>query len=312
MKSLLLLLILAVTASAGEPERFEFHQPLMGTRFSIVCDHEDAAGAAKAAAEAFAVADAINAVASDYIADSELLSLSDARVGEPVEVSTRLFPILVAARDIAERSDGAYDPTLGPLTRLWRATRKSGELPEPGVLAKSRAACGWRHFTLDPEARTLTLDRPGMRFDLGGIAKGYAADRMLEVMRKHGISRTCIVAGGDVRLGAPPAGRDAWSVGIKTFDPEQPEEILSLHDAAVSTSGDLHQFVEIGGKRYSHILDPATGLGLTRSIAVSVVAPNATLSDALATAACVVGPERAEATARQAGATEVRVRVRVP
>ena len=303
--------ILLATLAAAAPaaaERFEFHRPLMGTRFTILCDTDDGKRAAAAAEAAFAEAEAINQVASDYIADSELLSLSTAPVGEPVAVSGRLFPILEAARGIAEQTGGAYDPTLGPLTKLWRATRRSGRLPDAATLATARESCGWRHFTLDPGRRTITLAKPGMRFDLGGIAKGYAADRMLGVMAKHGISRTCIVAGGDVRAGEPPAGRAAWTVGIRTFDEAKPEEARPLVRGAISTSGDLHQSVEIGGRRYSHILDPATGLGMTERVAVSVTAPSATLSDALATAACVAGPDRAEAVARKAGATEVRVR----
>lgn len=304
----LLVILLAAAACGADEARHEFHRPLMGTHFTIVCYTADGRRAAEAARDAFEVAGEIDRAASDYLADSELLALSKAQVGTPVEVSATLFPILAAARGVAEKTGGAYDPTLGPLTQLWRRTRKTGALPPPAELAAAKSACGWRNFTLDADARTITLMKPGMRFDLGGIAKGHAADRMLETMASHGITRTCIVAGGDVRVGSPPPGRAAWTVGLRTFDTNTPQERLSVSDCAVSTSGDLYQFVEIDGRRYSHILDPETGLGLTERIAVSVVAPTATLSDALATAACVAGREKAEEMATNAGATGTRVR----
>lgn len=301
-------LLLLATALAAADTRHEFSRPVMGTTFSIVCHHEDATLAEKAADEAFAIASEINEVASDYDPDSELSRLSSAPVGEPIELSPLLYELLDTARRTAELTGGRYDPTLGPLTRLWRETRRTRTLPDPETLAAAKAATGWRHYTLDPEKRCITLAVPGMRFDLGGIAKGQAADRMLAAMRKYGISRTSIVAGGDIALGDPPPGREAWKVGLKTFDKRQSDEAIELENAAVSTSGDLHQHVEIDGVRYSHILDPETGLGLTESVAVSVIAPQATLTDPLATAACVAGAEEAEALLKKWGATDFRIR----
>lgn len=288
--------------------RYEFSHPLMGTRFSVVCYAEDEAVARRAADEAFTEANNINGVASDYIPDSELMQLSSAPVDKPVQLSRHLYELLSQAREIAEKTDGAYDPTLGPLTHLWRETRKSGKLPDADTLAGAKLAAGWEHFSIDHENQTITLNKKGMKFDLGGIAKGYAADEMLNVMKKYGITRTSVVAGGDVVVGDPPPGKDAWKVGIKTFDKVKPNEVIDLVNAAVSTSGDLHQHVEIDGVRYSHILDPETGLGMTAPIAVSVIAPKGILTDPLATAACVAGAAEAESMAKSCGATDVRVR----
>ncbi len=306
MKMLALLLLPTLAAA----DRHQFSRPLMGTTFSITCHADDAALAKRASTEAFEIAGEIHDLASDYDPDSELSKLSDASVGQPVELSATLFDLLDTARHTAELTDGRYDPTLGPLTRLWRESHRTRRLPDAETLAAAREACGWRHYSLNPEARTVTLDRPGMRFDLGGIAKGYAADRMLGMMRKHGIPRSSVTAGGDIAIGDPPPGRDAWNVGLKTFDPQQPDEVVPLANAAVSTSGDLYQFIEIDGVRYSHILDPETGLGLTDAIAVSVIAPTATLTDPLATAACVAGAEEAKELLKSWGATEFRVRTR--
>lgn len=300
-----LLLTCSLTA---EETRQQFSRELMGTTFSITCYSDDPARARQAAREAFEAAEAINAVASDYLPDSELSKLSGAPVGEPVKLSPTLYDLLDTARRTAELTDGLYDPTLGPLTRLWRESRRTRRLPDSETLDRAKAATGWQHYTLDPATRSITLGQPGMRFDLGGLAKGYAADRMLEILLKHDIRRSSVVAGGDIAAAGPPPGREAWRVGLKTFDKQKPDEAIPLAHAAVSTSGDLFQFVEIDGIRYSHILDPATGLGLTDPVAVSVIAPRATLTDPLATAACVAGVARAKELLKLWGATDFRIR----
>lgn len=277
----------------------------MATRFAITCYGEDENAARKTADEAFAAAEEVNRIASDYSPESELMRLP---AGHATKVSPVFAELLTVSFHFAEVSGGTFDPTLGPLTKLWRESRRTRQLPAPEDLANAREASGWKHATWDAAASTILLEKPGMQLDLGGIAKGFAADRMLAVMVKAGFPRTCIAAGGDLRLGDPPPGKTAWRVGLQTFNEEKPEDAIELVNCAVSTSGDLHQFAEIGGKRYSHILDPATGLGLTERIAVSIIAPTATISDALATAACVAGPEKAEALALKAGATKVIVR----
>ena len=147
----------------------------------------------------------------------------------------------------------------------------------------------------------------GMAFDLGGIAKGFAADEMLRGLKKAGFSRVAIIAGGDVRVGDAPRGKEGWEVGLRTIEREKIDETIVLSNAAVSTSGGLYQTVIIEGVSYSHIVDPATGLGLTNAIAASVVARDATHSDAIATAACVAGPERALENIGDWGGIAVRV-----
>lgn len=297
--------VLATVASAAE--KFSFSRPLMGTGFSVVCYAADRAAVEKAVDGAFAKAEEINAAASDYLPDSELSLLSSKPIGTPVPISQLLFDLLEHSRRIAEATNGAFDPTLGPMTKLWRETRSTGRLPDPEELAAARAASGWRHFTLDPEARTITLLRENMAFDLGGIAKGYAADLMLDSLAAAGIRQALVTAGGDIRLGNAPPGREGWNVALKTFDVEKNDEILTLSNAAVSTSGDLHQSVQIEGVNYSHILDPASGLGLTRRVAASVIADEAKLSDALATAACVLGADGSRELRDFPGVRELRV-----
>ncbi len=292
--------------AASVAKSITFERGLMGTRFAITCHHPDQKQAETAANAAFDEAERINQVASDYIADSELLALSKQPPGEPVVVSPLLFQLLSEARDLAAKTDGYFDPTLGPLTKLWRESRRRNALPDAQTLTAARAACGWKHLILDPAKQTMTFMKPAMRLDLGGIAKGQAADAMLAVMQKHAIPRSCITAGGDVRVGDPPPDSNGWQIGVQTG---KESGALVLSNCAVSTSGDLHQFIEIGGTRYSHIIDPATGLGITRGVTATVIAPTATVSDALATACCVAPGDTANAMALAAGATKVYLAV---
>ncbi len=300
-------ILLSLTLSAVG-EKYSFERELMATRFTIVCYTDDQAAAQKAAENAFAIAEKVNITASDYLPDSELTRLASKSIDTPISLDPLLYDLLEYSREMAVTTHGAFDPTLGPLTKLWRETRKSRLLPDPEKLESARDAVGWKHFTLDEKTHSIKLLQKNMAFDLGGIAKGYAADLMLESLIAAGIHQSMIVAGGDIRLGSPPPGRDGWNVAVQTFDLNKRDEILMLSNAAVSTSGDLHQSVEIDGVKYSHILDPATGLGLTRRIAVTVVADRAALSDALATAACVMGAD-AEATLKKLpGVRDVKIR----
>lgn len=294
---------LPLLAEEGEAS-LTFERGLMGTRFAITCYFSDPEKAKSASDAAFEAAEEINRVASDYIADSELLGLSKHPAGEAVAVSPLLFKLISEARGFAEKTDGRFDPTVGPLTKLWRESRRRKTLPDEATLTNAREATGWKNLTLDPHSHTVIFQKAGMRLDLGGIAKGQAADAMLAVMVARGIPRSCITAGGDVRLGDPPPGGKGWKIGVRSTKEEE-SEFLMLSNCAVSTSGDLHQFIEINGTRYSHIIDPATGLGLTRSTAATVIAPDATISDALATACCVAPADLAKKMALAAGATDV-------
>lgn len=286
---LIICLIVCLASSMADPEKFSFERPVMGTKFTIVCYADDRATAAAAAQRAFAHAEKINAVASDYIPESELSQLSTKPVGKAIPLSPLLFELLNHARQLARTTDGAFDPTLGPLTSLWRKTRRDQQLPDPELLAAAQKISGWQHFTLNESPPTITMQHPKMAFDLGGIAKGYAADLMLSSLVNDGFSRSLVAAGGDIRLGDQPPDREGWHVALKTFNHNQPDEIRVLANVAVSTSGDLHQSVQIDGLTYSHILDPQTGLGLTKRMAATVIADHAKFSDPLATAACVLG-----------------------
>jgi len=208
--------------------------------------------------------------------------------------------VLERAGEIRDATDGAFDLTVGPLTALWRRARRSGRLPPADKLAAARAAGGPESLVLDSRSRTVLLTRPGMRLDAGGIGRGYALDRALHVLTTNGITAAMIECSGDVVVSGPPPGAAGWRIAVRPFAAattagrgERNTTIapLVLAHAAVTTSGDAFQFVEIDGVRYSHIVDPRTGLGVTGRTAVTVIAPDATTADALATALSVLGPE---------------------
>ncbi|MCX6928058.1 MAG: FAD:protein FMN transferase, partial [Verrucomicrobia bacterium] len=160
--------------------------------------------------------------------------------------------------------------------------------------ASARAAVGWEKLRLDARARTVTLLVPNMRLDLGSIGKGYAADQALQILKGRGIDRALVAASGDIAIGNPPPGQRGWKVGIAAYSgaTNNVPRALLLHNAGISTSGDTEQFIEINGIRYSHIVDPATGLGLTRRIQATVLGPDATTTDSLDTTVSLLGVQR--------------------
>jgi thiamine biosynthesis lipoprotein len=178
--------------------------------------------------------------------------------------------------------------------QLWRRARRTGELPAAQQLARARGLTGYRKLHLDGQARSVRLERIGMRLDLGGIAKGFAADEAIAVLKRHGINSALVAAGGDIAVSGPPPGAAGWLIAIAPPGSSErpPRQHLLLRAAAVSTSGDAEQYVEVSGVRYSHVVDPRTGLGVVGHSSVTVVAPDGTTSDALATAASVLGPGR--------------------
>jgi thiamine biosynthesis lipoprotein len=280
-----------VLASAQEDgERFEFTSPHMGTLARLVIHAPSRSAAERGARAAFERIAELESRLSDYRADSEVSQLARGAGGPARGVSPDLLAVLLRSQELARRSDGAFDVTVGPLSLLWRAARRRGELPSQSDLEAARARVGHESLLVDASARSCRLERPGMRLDLGGIAKGHAADEALAVLRKRGLPIALVTLGGDVVAGEAPPGKAGWSVAIRTPGLE-PAPIV-LRDAAVSTSGDAEQWLEAEGVRYSHVLDPRTGRALAGRRSVTVVARQGSEADALATALSVLGAER--------------------
>jgi FAD:protein FMN transferase len=287
---------LSKSGVASEPrsdtQRFSKTELHMAVEFEVVLYAADEATAGRAFHAAFDQVARLNAIMSDYEPDSELSRLSEtAGSGKAVPISRELFAVLSASQVLAERSGGAFDVTVGPLTKLWRRARRQRELPTAERIAEARAAGGHRYLRLDESKQTATLTRPNMRLDLGGIAKGFAADEALKAIRECGIQSALVRASGDIVAGDPPPRQDGWLVGLAPLDAEaKPERFISLANAAVSTSGDSRQHLVIDGRRYSHLIDPRSGSPVEGRSSISVIARNGTTADSLASAVAVLGP----------------------
>ena len=290
------LLLCGCAAPAAEAARCEFSQTAMGVvcRMVVYAPNEDSAK--RACTAAFDRIARLEDLMSDYRPASELMRLCAKSRGKPVKVSPELMLVLTKSRELSERSAGAFDVTVGPMVKLWRESRKSGKLPDAGRLENARRYVGWRKMTLDPKKRTARLAVAGMQLDLGGIAKGYACDEAIRVLKKHGIGSAMVEMGGDIVVSGPPPGKDGWVIEIPNAGPDHSRKTLT--NSGISSSGDTEQYVEIDGTRYSHIVDPRTGVGLTDRIAVTVVAPNGITSDGLSTAISVLGADKGRVLAR--------------
>jgi thiamine biosynthesis lipoprotein len=267
---------------------------LMGVPWTITVYADSLDEAREVIQAAFAEVARLEGILSDYDPTSEVSRLSAAApTATAVPASADLWPLLVRAVEIRDATGGAFDPTVGPLTTLWRQSRRSELLPRAEKLAAALAAVGPEALVLDRERRAASLTRPGMRLDFGGIGMGYAVDRAMELLRARGIQSVMIDASGDIAVSNPPPGKAGWTIVVAALDAGDMaggREQLVLANAAVTTSGDAFQSVEIAGTRYSHIVDPRTGVGVAGPSAVTVIAPDCTTADALATAANVLGP----------------------
>lgn len=280
----------AISALAGPTlQRFTFTEPHMGTTVRIVLYASDEMAAKRAADAAFAH--------RRIEQDPERLR-SGQRVDVPVQgrrrdASVDLFCVLQQAEKYAKLSDGAFDISIGPVVRLWRKAQDRRDAER----RRHQGGAGTRRLAQDSaraRRRMVRLMLMGMLLDLGGIAKGYAADAAIAVLRRHGITQGLVALGGDIAVSDPPPNAAGWRIAVAPLrgGDAPPRHHVFVKNAGVSTAGDLHQAVEIDGKRYAHIIDPRTGLGLVGRRSATVIAPNATTSDGLDTGMCVMGPER--------------------
>jgi thiamine biosynthesis lipoprotein len=294
----LLGLIFSVAALAGpqppELHRYAAVEPHMGTlvRITIYAPGEQAATDAFRAA--FDRIRDLDGILSDYRPDSELNQITNAAVGRAVRVSEDLFAVLAASQDLAETTGGAFDITQGPVIRLWRDARKTARVPDRSALQEAGSRSGFRKLHLDAGHRTVTFDMAGMALDVGAIGKGYAASEAIEVLGGLGIRSAMVAVSGDLAFSEAPPGQRGWRIAIDSGDRPvvSVPGVLELTNAAVSTSGSSEQHVDVDGRRYSHIIDPSSGMGLVDDITVTVIARHGLDSDGLDTAVSVLGADR--------------------
>ena len=257
----------------------------MGATFTIALYGAERESTEAAVDAALAEAQRIDALLSNYRPQSEWSMLNRSAAGQPVKVSPELFRLLSACLDYSRESEGAFDITVGPLMKIWGFYKSSGRLAPQAEVQAALKKIGYRHIHLDAAAQTVWFDSRGVEIDPGGIGKGYAVDRMVEILRRRGFERA-LVAGSDSSiygLGTPPDEPRGWEVSIR--DPKNSRRSVArvyLKDMSMSTSGSYEKFFQAEGRTYSHIMDPRTGYPAQGTVSVSVVAPHTLDSEAWA------------------------------
>ncbi len=281
-------------ARGGALERFEAVEPHMGTLARITVFAADERAARTALRAGFDRIRDLDATLSDYRPDSELSRVTREAVGRPVAVSDDLFTVLRASQALAVATDGAFDVTMGPVVRLWRDARRLKQLPDAADLEAASRRTGHRHMHLDESARTVQFDIADMRLDVGAIGKGYAASEALASITRTGVRSALVAVSGDLAFSDAPPGQEGWRIRVHRGDVagEGIPPVLLLSHAAVSTSGSAEQHLDVDGRRYSHVIDPASRSGLVEDITVTVIAPRGMDADGLDTAIGVMGPAR--------------------
>ena len=304
--SVLVGLFLSEISIAQKPlVRFELSVPSMGSNLDMVVYAQTGQQAKSTMDAGLREIDRLSLILSNYDSESEISKLCNQSSQDPIVVSEDLGRVFKHSQRWNRLSEGKFDITVGRLSQIWRASRKQKQLPLQSEIEEARLRCGWRMLRFDPEfANTAEVTTPtkvqmlvpGMQLDVSGLATGYILDRAFEEMIATGCSSILINAGGDIRVGDPPPERDGWRVVVAGLGKESPPLSSRLiRNCAVTTSGDLYQFVEIDGHRYSHFIDPHTGSPIERRQSVTVFAETALDADAGATALAILGIERASA-----------------
>lgn len=292
-------LLFPFTLSA-QLKRFQFTENKMGSPFSIILYHTDSVEAVQLANECFLLVDSLNNIFSDYTPASEAAQLTQ----QTRVVSDELMNMIRKSEDAWIKSGKTFDITIGALTQLWRKARSEKRFPSSAEIRKAKKLTGFEKLIIAADKKTVSFKHPGIRLDFGGVVKGHAAQRVIDYLKSRNIISALADAGGDIAVGNDPPGKSGWSISINM--PESENELwdkkLELKNCAVATSGDIYRFTIHKGKKYSHIIDPRTGYGVTSQRNVTVIAKDGAMADWLATACSILPVEKALALARKENA----------
>ncbi len=305
--SLLLAIWLSCTNAQPKLIRYEDSRISMACTYSIVAYGTEEEKLKQAVSAAFDEVDRIDRLMSHYKPDSPLSKLNRDAAKHPVKTDAELFAFIAECVRYSRTSNGAFDVTVGPLMKAWGFFRGEGRMPSEAELQAVRLKIGWQHLRLNAQDQTIQFDCEGVELDLGGIAKGYAVDRVVALFKQQGITRALINAGGSTifALGAPPES-DAWAIELQDpLDARKIARTVRLRDQALSVSGRAEKFFELNGKRYSHIMNPRTGRPVMNVLSVAVITKTGTAGDALDNAFYVQGVQQAKLLLKRYADTEV-------
>ena len=288
--------ILGVLLSGcGRVGRIKESSLLMGTVVEITVGHKDRTVVKKAIKSALDEGKRIENLLSIYKKGSEISMINLQAGFQEVKVSGDSLYVIEEALSYSKLSDGAFDISVGPLIELWGFNGEEKTVPDKTQIRKALALVNYRNVTINREKSTVKLEKPGMKIDLGAIAKGYAVDRMIAVLESNGIKEAMVNAGGDIYALGNPTGKSGWEIGIR--NPREHGDIIDVikvENSAIATSGDYENFFLEGGERYSHIIDPRRGVPASGVMSVTVIAQTAMEADALSTTLFVLGKEEGE------------------
>ncbi|WP_439559293.1 FAD:protein FMN transferase [Dyadobacter sp.] len=288
----------------AQETRYSFEKGLMGSPFKLVFYTTSDTLAKLAADNAFHRVEELNEIMSDYRDGSEINRLSaQSGSGKWVPVSKDLFDILAISQDISKKCDGVFDVTLGPVVQMWRHATRKGTFPSEQEIAEARSKTGFNKMKLNPKNRSVLLTQKGMRLDIGGLGKGFAAEEALKELKKLGITSAMMDAGGKIVMTNPPPGTDGWNITISNGSDSL--KTIKLANTSLATSGPTYRYMEYKGVRYSHIVDPETGIGLLFHVRTTAICDGGTISDALATAFSVAGIEKSKKMLKRFPGTKV-------
>jgi thiamine biosynthesis lipoprotein len=281
--------LISLNANA-QKSRFSFSEQKMGSPLNIIFYAQDSVIANKQARACFNLVDSLNHIFSNYDSSSELTRINNNAGIAKNTASPLMWELLMKSKEAYIESNGAYNIAMGPLTQLWRIARRSKKFPTQLQIKKTLLLCDFNKIQLNELEHSIYLSAKRMQLDFGGIGKGYIAQKVVDFLNTQGIPESLVDAGGDIVLGNAPWDKKGWTVGVN--QPEKADDLLpeklQLHNLSVATSGDVYQFIEHNGKKYSHIIDPVTGYGVTSLRNVTVIANNGALADWLATACSIL------------------------
>jgi thiamine biosynthesis lipoprotein len=262
----------------------------MGSAFNLIIVSADSNKANHLARKSYELVDSLNHIFSNYDSSSELSKINASAGLLPYKMSRAMLDLVQKSQYAYIQSKGAYDISIGPLSSLWRNARKAKLFPEASTVLATKKLVGLNQVKINKRLGTIFLPNANMQLDFGGIAKGYIAQWVINFLKANGIQQALVDAGGDIVMSGPPLNQQGWLIGVNL--PETTDQLLNkklqLSNCSVATSGDVYQFIEYKGVKYSHIINPLTGYGVTNLRNVTIVAKTGATADWLATACSIL------------------------
>ena len=284
------LLVFSTPLLQAQTRKFSYSEMKMGSAFNLIIVSADSNKANHLARKSYELVDSLNHIFSNYDSSSELSKINASAGLLPYKMSTAMLDLVQKSQYAYIQSKGAYDISIGPLSSLWRKARKAKLFPEASTVLATKKLVGFAQIKINKRLGTIFLPNANMQLDFGGIAKGYIAQWVINFLKANGIQQALVDAGGDIVMSGPPLNQQGWLIGVNL--PETTDQLLNkklqLSNCSVATSGDVFQFIEYKGVKYSHIINPLTGYGVTNLRNVTIVAKTGATADWLATACSIL------------------------